>query len=54
MGVNTSKAFETAGAQPVLAQVRDRDMSGIAQDHIGDLSFPGDEQGNLSLSVVGN
>jgi hypothetical protein len=54
MGVNTSKAFETAGAQPVLAQVRDRDMIGIAHDHIGDFSFPGDEQGNLSFNVVGN
>jgi hypothetical protein len=54
MGVNTSKAFETAGTYPVLAQVRDRDMIGIAHAHIGDLSFPGDEQGNLSFNVVGN
>jgi hypothetical protein len=53
MGVNTPKAFKTAGAQPVLAQVRDRDMIGIAHDDIGNLSFPGDEQGNLSFNVVG-
>ena len=54
MGVNTSEAFETAGTKSVLAQVRNSEMIGIPHDHIGDLSFPGDEQGNLSVNIVGN
>ena len=52
--VNAPKPLEPAFTQPVPAEIRDPQVFVVPDHHIGHIPFPVQQQGHLSVNLVGN